>query len=178
MVDPTKAMRSARRLAQILTVGSAILAIGAIVSFLLGLQDLGETGAALAAKAGFEGAPIVLGQTLLLMLIAAIHVGVWIALLMVARHLFLQISDGNPKGASVNARRVAYLLWGMFVWGLLSQAFVSVTATWGYPEGERTLSIAFGSAQISIAFAAVVASFLAHAFVLGAELWEDHQEVI
>ena len=73
---------------------------------------------------------------------------------------------------------VAYLLWGMLLWGIVSQGLASVVATWGYPEGERSLSIAFGTPQISIAFSALVASFMAHAFALGAELWRDHQEVI
>ncbi|WP_147127765.1 hypothetical protein [Shimia ponticola] len=178
MINPQRALQSASRLAHVMTVGIVFLGCLATVGLFFGLSDLQAAGAFLATQAGYGDHGVPAGPTFALIGIAMVHIGLWITVLIVARRLFRQISLGLPAAAAQTARRVAMLLWIVLAWGILSQSLGSVAATWGYPEGQRSLAIAIGSPQISVAFAALIASFLAHAFALGAELWQDHQEVI
>ena len=161
-----------------MTVGIVILIGFAAICAVASVVSPTELAESIAYKAGYETAPLLLWQSVALIAIMAAHMMLWLALLFVARRLFGQLRRGNPAAAARSARWVAYLLWVMLVWGLASQSLASVTATWGYPEGSRVLSIAFGTPQISVAFSALIASFMAQAFALGAELWQDHQEVI
>lgn len=178
MIDPGKALGAARRVQILMTAGIALLAALAGLGIVVSAMNPLEIGDGLAKHAGFGAVALSSWQAWTLIAIVGVHLIFWIALLALARRLFKQLADGAPAEAAHGARVVAYLLWGMLLWGIVSQGLASVVATWGYPEGERSLSIAFGTPQISIAFSALVASFMAHAFALGAELWRDHQEVI
>ena len=178
MIDAGQTLAAARRLEVVMTAGIVILlgcfAIGTVAS-LVSPVELAES---IAYRAGYVTEPLSPGQSWVLIGILAAHLALWLALLLVARRLFRQLRHGDPAAAARSARHAAWLLWGMLVWGLASQALASVAATWGYPEGSRVLSIAFGTPQVSVAFSALIASFMAQAFALGAELWQDHQEVI
>lgn len=178
MVNPQNALKAARRLALIMTVGALLLTGLAALGLVYGVLNTVAAGDALAALGGYGAYGVSAAQAWILMGVVAVHVGVWIALLAVARRLFQELADARPARASRTARKAAMLLWAMLAWGIFSQAIFSVAATWGYPEGERALAIAFGTPQISIAFSALIASFLAHAFALGAELWQDHKAVV
>jgi len=178
MVDPERALKSAQNLAHVMTVGIILIGCGAAVLLVLALQDLNSAGEILAAQAGYGAYPVSAWQTFALMAVVTVHVLFWIVLFGVARRLFGQLASGSVASAAQTARRAATLLWIWLVWGIASQSISSVAASWSYPEGERALAIAFGSSQLSIVFAAMIASFLAHAFALGAELWQDHREVI
>lgn len=178
MINPAKTLVAARRLEVVMTAGIGVLIAVALFGLAVGFDAPLEIGQTLARQAGYGAVPLVLWQAWALMAVVAVHLGVWIALLVIARGLFKELAQGNPQTAVRSARMVAYLLWVMLFWGVISQPIASVAATWGYPDGERALSIAFGTPQISVAFAALIASFMAHAFALGAELWQDHQEVV
>jgi hypothetical protein len=178
MVDAARTLTAARRLELVMTVGIVLLALVGLAGVVASAVSPVDLARAVIRQGGYGDGPLVLWQAWTLIGVLAIHLGVWIALLVVARGLFRHIARENPEAAVQSARLVALLLWGMLAWGVVSQMIASVAATWGYPEGERMLSIAFGTPQISVAFAALIASFLAHAFALGAELWQDHREVI
>ncbi|SIS67196.1 hypothetical protein SAMN05421759_102238 [Roseivivax lentus] len=178
MIDARDTLSAARRLERVMLAATFLLVALALIGLAAGIANPLDMARGIAWQGGYDGVALTHGQAWLLIAHVAIHVGVWIALLIVARGLFGQLAAGNPAAAARSARRVARLLWAMLAWGLVSQPIASATATWGLPEGERTLSVAFGTPQISVAFAALMASFMAHAFALGAELWQDHREVI
>jgi hypothetical protein len=178
MIDASPTLAAARKLEVVMTAGIVVLTGFACIGAVASVVSPTELAESIAHRAGYVTAPLALWQSLALIAILAAHLALWLALLFVARRLFGQLRQGNPAAAVHSARWVAYLLWGMLFWGLASQALASVATTWGYPEGSRVLSIAFGTPQISVAFSALIASFMAQAFALGAELWQDHREVI
>ena len=178
MIDTAKVTGAARRLKGLLTVGAILLVAMAAVGAVMTLRDPIGVGEALATIAGYDGVTIAPWQALALSALVAVHLGLWIVLLLVARKTFGQLVARMPALAATSARQAASLLWGMLLWGLVSQSLASVIATWGNPAGERALAIGFGTAQLSIAFSALIAGCMAHALALGAELWQDHQEVV
>ena len=178
MIDAGRTLAAARRLELVMAGGLGLLAALALAGLVVSAIAPVSVAQGLARQAGFGGAVLEAWQAWTLIGVGVVHAGVWLALLAVARAMFRMIVAGDPKAAAGKARTLALLLWAMLIWGVFSQMIASVAATWGFPEGERTLSIAFGTPQISVAFAALIASFLAHAFALGAELWQDHREVI
>jgi hypothetical protein len=178
MVDTERTLAAARRLEVAMTAGIGLLAAFGLVGIAISVAAPSAVAEALVRQGSYEENTLSAGQAWVVIGVVAIHVGFWIALLDLAGGVFRQLSRGNPKAAARRARVLALLLWGMLAWGLVSQMITSAAATWGFPVGERTISIAFGTTQISVAFAALIASFLAHGFALGAELWQDHWEVI
>lgn len=178
MIDARGALVAASKIEVAMTVGIVILVGFACVGGVASVVFPTELAESFASRAGFVTAPLALWQSWALIAILWAHLLLWLTLLFVARRLFGQLRQGNPAAAVHSARWVAYLLWGMLFWSLASQALVSVAATWGYPEGSRILSIGFGTPQISVAFSALIASFMAQGFTLGAELWQDHREVV
>jgi hypothetical protein len=179
MVDAERTLAAARRLEVAMTAGLGLLAAFGLLGVAISVAAPISGGRGCwCVKGSYGENTLSAGQAWVVIGVVAIHVGFWIALLDLAGGVFRQLSRGNPKAAARRARVLALLLWGMLAWGLVSQMITSAAATWGFPVGERTISIAFGTTQISVAFAALIASFLAHGFALGAELWQDHWEVI
>ncbi|WP_407474640.1 hypothetical protein [Sulfitobacter sp. PM12] len=178
MIDPRRTLSAARKIEVVSTAGIVVLIGFACVGVVASAVAPVELAESIAQRSGYVLAPLAFWQSWTLIGVVGAHLTLWFALLVVARRLFRQLRLGNPNDAVRSARTVAYLLWVMLAWGLASQIIASVSATWGYPEGARVLSIAFGTPQISVAFSALIASFMAQAFALGVELWQDHQEVI
>ncbi|MEN0001338.1 MAG: hypothetical protein AAF940_10670 [Pseudomonadota bacterium] len=178
MIDTAKVTGAARRLKSLLTVGVGLLLALTAVGAVMMLMDPIGVGEELATIAGYDAVTIAPWQAWALSAIVAVHLVLWIVLLAVARSTFNQLADRMPAMAAKSARQAATLLWGMLVWGIVSQPIASAVATWGNPAGERALAIGFGTAQLSIAFSALIAGCMAHALALGAELWQDHQEVV
>ena len=161
-----------------MTGGILVLAAITLAFTGIGLTAPASLGQGLAQLGGFADASLRPWQNIALISIVTVHLILWISLLVTARRLFGLLAAGKPADAGDIATFLAKLLWGLLLWGLISQVLVSLIATWGFPQGERSVSIAFGTPQISVAFSALIASFMARAFALGAELWQDHREVI
>lgn len=178
MIDPEKALVAAGRLRTVTSAGLILLMVLACLGALRVAMSPLETGAFLASQAGFGQVALQSWQAWSLITIVAVHVALWIMLLGYARRLFSRMIDGQPAAAAECSRALSYILWGMLLWGIASQPLASIAATWGFPEGERVLSIGLGVPQITMFFAALLAGFMAHALALGAELWQDHREVI
>ncbi|MGR3467068.1 MAG: hypothetical protein ACU0CI_04255 [Shimia sp.] len=178
MIDAAPTLSSAQRLAQVMTALLLLPVAGALATLFLSVTAPVDLGIWLAAAAGFPTAPLGGWQAAGLIALLLSHLALWFALLLTAREMFAQIGAGDIDAAGSFARRLALLLWVLLAWGILSHAAGSVLATIALPEGERLLQVSLGTAQISVALAALIASFLAHAFSLGAALWRDHREVI
>ncbi|MEL7213497.1 MAG: hypothetical protein AAGK92_12600 [Pseudomonadota bacterium] len=178
MVDASNLTHSAQRMGRIMTGGVALLWGAALALAIGALVMPTDLGGILAAISGFQVDTFMAWQIAALVGIAATHLGVWIVLLMMARRMFENIANGAPDPAGRIALRLSYWLWAMLGWGLISQLLVSLVATWGFPEGERAISLGIGTSHLLMALAALLASFMARAFALGAELWRDTQEVI
>ena len=178
VIDPNSVTRPARRIRTVMTCGllllsavAAALAFGAVAM----PASLGES---LARVSGFPTGPLQAWQNGALLGIAAVHLTIWILLLGIARRLFGNLAEGEAETAGRTARTLSHWLWAMLAWGVIAQMLVSLVATWGLPEGERSVVLAVGTTQISLALSALIAGFMARAFALGAELWRDHREVV
>lgn len=145
---------------------------------LAGLFDAVGFGEKLARFGGYEGVTLVLWQGWALTAIVCVHLCLWMILFRTAGLVFRQIAQETPAFASQSARLMARLLWGLLIWGLVSQILASLAVTWHFPQGQRSIGIGFGTPQLTVVFAALMASFMARAFALGAELWQDHKEMV
>lgn len=170
-------LRSADVLRRILSALLVLLiAAGVFVLWWLMLDPAGA-GRWLARAAGYDdGLAPLQGAALGGVLLA--QIGVWIAVVWQARTVFEGLLRADAVAASAAARRLAWFLWAMLLWGIVSHALASVITTWHYPVGTRTLAISIGTGQITTLLAALLAGFTSHAFALGAALWQDHREVI
>jgi len=177
-IDTGAVVTAAQRFAFALTV--ALWALAALASALLVwlLADAGSAGRNLADAAGFSVEIPRLWQSLALGAVVLAQIGILAGVIRAARAMFKALSASQPASAAHNARIVAAWLWALFLWSVAAGALGSLISTWHYPAGERALAIQFGSAQITTIVAALMASFLARAFALGAELWQDHREII
>ncbi|WP_299871476.1 hypothetical protein [uncultured Sulfitobacter sp.] len=171
-------LRSAEILRNALTAVLALLILMGAVVVVWTLVETGAAGRWLAAQVGQDGDDASGMQAFGLTALTLTQIGIWYAVVWQTRRIFtaLLIADASAAGAA--ARRTAQLLWVVVIWGVLAAALGTVVASWHYPEGERTLAVSIGPGQITTIFAALLASFTSHAFVLGAALWRDHREVI
>lgn len=177
-IETKPLLRSAKTLELILSLilAALLIAAGGLVIWLI--LDLSGTGQTLAANVGYGNALLRSWQCYALGLILLAQIAIWCVLIWRGREIFTALCEENVRMASISAAQTARVLWIMLVWGIFAHSLGVLITTWHFPEGERALSIAVGSAQISTVFAALLATFTSKAFVLGAELWQDHREVI
>lgn len=176
--EMTPLLRSAATLQRLLTlasIGFAGLAVGMLIRLMVDPHSIGET---VASNIGYGGSELHLWQSIALVALVLTQLCIWSGVLWRGRQVFEALTNGALQTASHSAKRLARMLWIMLVWSILAHTLGTIIATWEYPEGQRALSVSFGSAQISTLIAALLASFTAHAFVVGAALWQDHNEVI
>lgn len=179
IITETKSvMRSAHLLGQALLLiwGGLMSAIIVVLVWLV--IDLPQVGQALATSVGYGGDALRSWQGFALATILLIQIGIWIAAVWRGRQIFTALTTGALGNASIAASKTAKLLWFMLIWSIVGHMLGTVVATWHFTDGTRALGISLGSAEISTAFAALLATFTSRAFVLGAALWQDHKEVI
>ncbi|MEM7571236.1 MAG: hypothetical protein AAF337_15720 [Pseudomonadota bacterium] len=178
MVDTTQTLNAARRLKTAMTfVIIAVLGMVVAAAF-FGSADHDDLVRTVTDLPGWDGPPLTQWQEVAVAAIAFVHLGYWLALLLLARGIFGLLSSGDLDGAAKRARTLSFVLWALLVWSVAADALASLAITWHLPEGERVLSISLGTSQVSLALAALISGFLAQGFVLCAELWRDHKEVI
>lgn len=178
MIEASAVMASAHNSARGLRAGGWL--IGALSLGLLAwlAVDADHAGRVLAEVNGFAVAEPRLWQSLALGGLALVQLCLWSSVLVASRQMFVELAAGRPAEAATRARSVARWLWALLVWSLAVKALTSAIATWYYPDGEHLIAVQLGLAQLTTALAALMASFLARAFALGAELWQDHQEIV
>lgn len=177
-IDPSATLASARRYAGWLLAASWLLALLAAALVVFAVVDSVALGRALSAASGFGTDSPRPWQGLVLAAVFLLQIGIWGGVVVSARRTFVHLAEGQPTAAASAAKQVACWLWLQLFWGLAAHALSSGIATWYFAEGARTIAISFGSAQITTALAALMASFLARAVALGAELWQDHREIV
>ena len=177
-IDPMAVMTAARRVSVVLGMAlSLAFAIGAVVLCWL-VVDMAGLGRNLAGASGYSiGAPDT-WQSLMLAAVYLLHLGVWGGVMASARTMFKALAAGDPSMAARRARRFAVWLWMALIWGVAAQMLTSGIATWNFAQGARMVAFQPSAAQITTALAALMAAVLAHAFALGAELWQDHREIV
>jgi len=171
-------LRSAKLLSLVLLLILVVLMVIAVwlIGFLL--VDPQGTGQYLMTIVGYGDTTPRAWQSYTLGALVLVQIGIWVMVMVSGRSMFSALKAADAKGASMAASKAARFLWVMLIWGILANMLGSVIATWHFPAGQHALSIGFGSAQISTALAALLATFTSQAFRLGAALWQDHKEVI
>lgn len=174
-IDPLR--RSARRF----RLGFRTASAGALASALVLLCALAlrpeEVGALLA---GLTGHPLAPGPWQGAALAAVVIAGLtlYAATFAAAARVCGALVRGEMAAAGPAARGLSRWLWVVLGWSVASHTASILIVTAHAGPGGRALSFALGAPQVSIAVAALIAAFLAHALTLGAALWQDHQEIV
>ncbi|MEL7256060.1 MAG: hypothetical protein AAGL23_17950 [Pseudomonadota bacterium] len=170
--------KAAGRLRQVL-LAVALLHV-AILLFLVSAAfvDPAGLGDTLADWVGYEPATRALWQNVGLLAAACLGVVFWVVVFVLAARVFGQLAEGETDEAARHAGQLSTWFWAMLGWALISPMIISVVGTWHMPEGQRELSIALNSEQLTIALSALITACMARALTLGAELWRDHREMV
>jgi len=177
-IDLQAALRPAFRFGKLFNLGLygvVTLALFTIAATIISPNATGET---LAEFANVPPEGITTTQTFILVALLLIHITLWTGVFAAGRELCRQLEHGSIAGAALRADRLANWLWALLLWSVFGQAITSAAVSWHMIEGERFISIGVGPLQISVALAALMAVFLARAFSVGAELWQDHREIV
>ena len=177
-METKSVMRSAHILGQTLLLIFIVLLASIVVLVVWSIVDLPRIGQTLSVNVGYGGIVLRWWQGLAFVMFLLVQIGIWAAAVWQGRQIFTALTTGALIDASIAASKTAWLLWGILIWGIVAHILGTVVATWHFPEGTQALGVAIGPTQISTALAALLATFTSHAFVLGAALWQDHQEVI
>ena len=177
-IEAASLLRSARLMRQaLLAILAALVAVAfAVLAWVV--VDLNQIGTTLAEIAGYDSLTPRRWQSFALSMIVLIHLAIWAGVAWTGQKIFAALLVEDVPAASDAAAALARLLWVMLAWGIIGNTLVPLLATWHFPEGQRTLVIGLGSAQVSTILAALLATFTSHAFVLGAALWQDHKAMI
>ena len=178
VIDPEPLRRSARRFQlgfDIACLATLVAASAMIVALIL---DPGWIGGALAQAAGYPLSPPRGWQSTALVTIALVVLGTYAAVFHTASAVCRMLVQGALQTAALDARRLSNWLWVLLGTSIGANTLAVLVATAHAGPGQRALSIALGSPQIALAVAALLAAFLARAFVLGAALWQDHREIV
>lgn len=171
-------LRSARTMSGVLllaAVGLAALALTAVVWMFTAPQNLvGLIGAA----GGRALDEMSVGQHIALLGLGLLSLLGWALALWWAHMMFATLAKGTPHIAARLARRIAIVLWALFVWQVMAPALGSLISTLHLPDGQRSISISLGLGQAGTLLSALIASSMAKALQFGAELWQDHKEII
>ncbi len=178
MIDLQTMLRPAQRFGMLFSV--ALYASAGVALCLVAALTLAPiaTGQTLSAFVGYPNATMSSGQSFILATLVLLQIGLWAGSFSAGRRLCWHLCAGSVREAGQASERLACWLWGLLLWSLAGQAAASAVATWHLAQGERTVAVAFGGEQVSMAVAALMAVFLARAFSVGAELWQDHQEIV
>lgn len=169
--------RSARRFHLGFRAMTALTLVAALA--LLGAMLLwpAEVGGMLAGLTGYALTPQP-WQGFALAGIVLIGLGLYVATFAAAARVCSVLVQGELASAGPAAQRLSRLLWAVLGWSVAAHTLAVLVVTANAGPGQRALSFAVGSPQISIAIAALIAAFLAHALTFGAALWQDHQEIV
>lgn len=177
-ISERAAIRSARTMSGILLLaacGVGALALTAVIWMFTAPQNL-------AGLIGADGAggltEMAVGQQIALLALGLTSLLGWALALWWAHVMFATLAKGTPHAAVRLARRIALVLWALFLCQIIAPIAGSLIATWHLPEGQRAISVSLGLGQAGTLLSALIASSMAKALQFGAELWQDHKEII
>lgn len=171
-------IRSARTVSVVLllaTGGVVALALAAVTWMVTAPQNLGGF-IGLTGEGHVVDMPI--GQQVALLMLGLVSFAGWALALWWAHAMFAALAKGAPHVAVRLARRIAIVLWALCLWQIIAPALGSLVTTWHFPAGQRAISISLGLSQAGTLLSALIASSMAKALQFGAELWQDHKEII
>ena len=177
-IDPAPLLASARRFHrgfQFAYLVSVTVAGAVLIGLLLAPV---WTGATLSEAVGYPLPASRFWQSAALTLIVVGMLVTYALVFFSAATVCSALADGDVEHAALGARSLSNWLWTLLALSILANTAAILVATAHAEPGQRVLSITFGSEQITVAIAALIAAFLARAFVLGAALWRDHREII
>ncbi|SFG36088.1 hypothetical protein SAMN05443635_11468 [Roseobacter denitrificans OCh 114] len=177
LIDDAPLRRTARRFElgfQAASLLMVALAGGVVVATLVGTA---ATGAWLASLTGHAIEPQP-WQSFALAAVACFGLGLYAATFSAARAVSRILARAELAAAGQAARTLSRWVWAVLVWSIIAHTLAVLIATAHAGPGQRALSIAIGSPQVSLALAALMAAFLAQALTLVAALWEDHKEIV
>lgn len=159
---------------QIAIVVTCALALGVLIATVMQTQ---ATGALLSDLTGYAIQPRA-WQTVALAGIVCFGLGLYAATFFAAKKVSGGLLRGEVAVAGGAARQLARWLWAVLIWSTVAHTLAVLISTAHAGPGQRALSIAIGSPQLSIAITALVAAFLAQVLTLVAALWEDHKGIV
>lgn len=177
-VNTAEVARSARRMALVFRgVACALILLGLLGALALVFVPGAPDEILLPA---FWDAPLDLKpvQIIGLALVMLIGIAGWAAVLWMAGTMLWALSAGSPARAARLARTIALAFWLLLLWHVLAQAMGSAIATWYFPKGQRAVVLSLGWGHIGMILAALLTTTMSKALEFGAELWQDHKEIV
>lgn len=171
-------IRTARTMSGVLllaVVGVAALAVTAVVWMFTAPQNLAGL---IGTAGGRDLSEMAVGQQFALLALGLLSLMGWALALWWAHVMFATLAKGTPHTAARLARRITIVLWALFAWQVIAPALGSLISTLHLPEGQRSISVSLGLGQAGTLLSALIASSMAKALQFGAELWQDHKEII
>lgn len=177
-VAPEKLLGKVRVLRLSLTAVLLLIAGGAVAQIGYLIADTQGYGRFLGNATGYPDQELRTWQIIALALTALGQTALWAGIAWQGRAVFGALEQGAVERAAQSASGVSKTLWATLVYSLIASTLAVLVVTWHFPEGQRAFAVSLGSAHVTTILAALIASFLSQALVLGAALWRDHQEVI
>lgn len=120
------------------------------------------------------------GQRATALAVALVGAALQVAALWSLRRTFLEGASGRwfSLEAVRSFRRFAWLSLVLVFVGVLQASAMSVISTWHLGNGQRSLSIGFGSEEARDLFSALLLLFVAHMFAEGREVDEENASFI
>lgn len=172
------AIRSARTMSGILLLATCVVVAFALTAVVWTFTAPQSLVGLISPVGGGNLADMGLSQKIALLVLGLLGLSGWALALWWAHEMFAMLAKGAPHIAVGLARRIALVLWILFLWQTIMPVLGSLVATWHLPAGQRAVSISLGLGQAGTLLSALIASSMAKALQFGAELWQDHKEII
>ena len=176
--DIESIVRSAKSSARFLQILLLMLWGGGIAAILVAIDSPSTLEGLLIAKTDHEGSELSGLQLAVLMALKLSQLVLWGLAVNATRMSFAQIACDQASKAASSAARAAKYLWVGLAWSVIAKMPFSVIATWHYPLGQRILAIEFDWLHLAMLFVALIIGFYSRLIRLGAELWQDHKEIV
>lgn len=171
-------IRSARMMSVILLLAACGVVALALAATLWMFTDPQALQAVIGPVHGSDLTTMTVGQQIALLTLGVTSLLGWALALWWAHRMFATLTKGAPHEAVPLARRIVVALWVLLLWQILAPALGSLVATWYFPAGQRSVSIGLSFGHAGTLLSALIASSMAKALQFGAELWQDHKEII
>lgn len=177
-IDSEAIVRSARASENFLKGLHLLLWLVGIAAIAIAIKSPSTLKELLIGNTAYRDSQLNAAQMLALTTLALSQLLLWGLAIRSTKMSFAQVASDKAGEAANSAARAATYLWVGLAWSVIAEMPFSVIATWNYPVGERVLAVELSWTHFAMLFVALIIGFYSKLLSLGAELWQDHKEII